>query len=155
MKKIIDKAVDAFLGILVILMTIVVSVSVFYRYVLNHPLSWSEEVTRLFIVWLSFVGAYAAMRENKHIGFDLFVAKMSPPVRRVIALFGQTLVAVFLVVVVREGFVFSREFLAVTMPYTNIPIGWFYYSVFPVSGILMLVQTLISVFRTVKTWKKV
>jgi TRAP-type C4-dicarboxylate transport system permease small subunit len=154
MKKKLDWVVDSFLGILVLGMTVVVFISVFYRYVLNHPLSWSEEITRLMIVWLSFVGAYAAMRENKHIGFDLLVAKFPEWLRRLTALFGQVLIAVFLIVVVWEGFIFSREFTAVTMPYTDIPIGLFYYSVFPVSGILMLAQTVLNIIEAVKARKK-
>ncbi len=145
MKKKLDKVVDIFTAFLVLGMTVVVFISVFYRYVLNMPLSWSEEITRLMIVWLSFVGAYVAMRENKHIGFDVIVAKLPAGLRRWIHLAGQVLIAVFLLVVVWQGFIFSREFLHVTMPYTDIPIGWFAYSVFPVSGILMLMQTIISI----------
>jgi TRAP-type C4-dicarboxylate transport system permease small subunit len=145
MKKKLDKAVDFFVAMLVLGMTVVVFISVFYRYVLNQPLSWSEEITRLMIVWLSFVGAYVAMRENKHIGFDLLVAKLPAGTRRTVHLVGQILTAIFLAVVVWQGFLFSREFLGVTMPYTDIPIGWFAYSVFPVSGALMLLQTIISI----------
>ncbi|MCX7786652.1 MAG: TRAP transporter small permease [Spirochaetes bacterium] len=144
MKRWIDRCIDAFLALLIIGMTMVVSISVFYRYVLNHPLSWSEEITRLMIVWLSFVGAYMAMRENKHIGFDLLVSKFSSKAKTWIALLGQLLILVFLFVVFWEGIAFSREFLNVGMPYTNLPIGWFYYSVFPVSGALMILQTFLS-----------
>lgn len=144
MKKLLDRCVDFFTAMLVLGMTVVVFISVFYRYVLNHPLSWTEEVTRLMIVWLSFVGAYVAMREKKHIGFDLFVAKMPKNARRTVFALGQILIAVFLFVVVWEGSIFAGEFLDVTMPYTNIPIGWFAYSVFPISGALMLMQTVID-----------
>jgi TRAP-type C4-dicarboxylate transport system permease small subunit len=145
MKKWIDRIVDSFMAFLIIGMTIVVSVSVFYRYVLNHPLSWSEEVTRLMIVWVSFIGAYMAMRENRHIGFDILVNRFSPKLRRIIALIGQILILIFLGVVIWEGILFSKEFLNVGMPYTNIPVGWFYYTVFPVSGVLMAMQTLLTI----------
>ena len=153
-KKKLDRAIDSFMGILVLGMTLVVSISVFYRYVLDQPLSWTEEITRMFIVWLSFIGAYAAMRENKHIGFDLLVASFPQWLRKITDMFGQALIGIFLLVVVIEGFIFSREFLSVTMPYTNISIGWFYYSVFPVSGLLMLTQTTISIIDTVKNRTK-
>lgn len=144
MKRWLDRCTDAFLALLIIGMTLVVSISVFYRYVLNHPLSWSEEITRLMIVWLSFVGAYMAMRENKHIGFDLLVSKFSPKAKALVSLIGNLLILVFLLVVFWEGISFSREFLNVGMPYTNLPIGWLYYSVFPVSGALMILQTFLS-----------
>ena len=145
MKRLIDRWIDTFLAFLIIGMTRVVSISVFYRYVLNHPLSWSEEITRLMIVWLSFVGAYMAMRENKHIGFDLLISKFSPRARTFVALIGNLLILVFLLVVFWEGIAFSREFLNVGMPYTNLPAGWLYYSVFPVSGALMILQTFLSI----------
>lgn len=154
MKQKLDRAVDFFLAMLVIGMTIVVGVSVFYRYVLNQPLSWSEEITRLMVVWLSFVGAYMAMRENKHIGFDLFVKYFSPGPRKAVALGGQALIAIFLVVVVWEGFIFSWEFLDVPMPYTDISVGWFYYTVLPVSGVLMLAQTILNILDIFHTREK-
>lgn len=144
MKRLIDQCVDTFLAFLIIGMTLVVSISVFYRYVLNYPLSWSEEITRLMIVWLSFVGAYMAMRENKHIGFDLLISKFSPKAQALVALIGYFLQLGFLIVLFWEGISFSREFLNVGMPYTNLPIGWLYYSVFPVSGALMILQTFLS-----------
>jgi TRAP-type C4-dicarboxylate transport system permease small subunit len=151
MKNKMDKVIDFILVLLVIGMTTVVSIAVFFRYVLNHPLSWTEEVTRLMIVWLSFMGAYMAMREKKHIGFDLFISKLPDMIKRGIELAGHILILIFLIVVVWEGFKFSQEFLNVGMPYTNIPVGWFAYSVFPVSGTLMLVQTVISIREIVKT----
>jgi TRAP-type transport system small permease protein len=150
MKEKLDWLVDSLMGVLVLGMTVVVSIAVFYRYVLDHPLSWTEEITRMFIVWLSFLGAYAAMRENKHIGFDLLVSKFSPRFKILTELAGQILIGIFLLVVTWQGFIFSYEFLEVTMPYTDIPIGWCYYSVFPVTGILMVTQTVISIIRTLK-----
>jgi TRAP-type C4-dicarboxylate transport system permease small subunit len=155
MKKKIDRAIDFFLAMLVIGMTVVVTVSVFFRYVLNYPLSWSEEVTRLMIVWLSFVGAYMAMREDKHIGFDLFISKLPDGIKKGIGLVGQFLIVLFLLVYVWQGTKFAGEFLNVGMPYTNIPVGWFAYSVFPVSGVLMLVQTAITIRGFLKPRGKV
>ncbi len=153
MKEKLDRLVDSLMGVLVLGMTVVVSIAVFYRYVLDHPLSWTEEITRMFIVWLSFLGAYAAMRENKHIGFDLLVAKFSPRFKALTDLVGQILIGIFLLVVTYQGFIFSYEFLGVTMPYTDISIGWFYYSVFPVTGILMVAQTVMSIIQSMKNFK--
>ncbi|MGP9537177.1 TRAP transporter small permease [Brachybacterium sp. AOP43-C2-M15] len=44
---------------------------VFTRYVLSAPLPWSEEVARLLVVWLTFVGAGFVASRNAHIGVDI------------------------------------------------------------------------------------
>lgn len=44
---------------------------VFTRYVLNTPLSWSEEAARLLVVWLTFVGAGFVSSRNAHIAVDI------------------------------------------------------------------------------------
>jgi TRAP-type C4-dicarboxylate transport system permease small subunit len=37
-------------------------------------LEWSEPMVRLFVLWLTFLGASLVTRENKHIKIDLFTA---------------------------------------------------------------------------------
>src|SRR5699024_3222335 len=44
---------------------------VFTRYVLNTPLSWSEEQARLMVVWLTFPGAGIVASTNANITCDL------------------------------------------------------------------------------------
>jgi len=148
-KRIVDRAVDGFLAATLLAMTVIVFVQVFYRYVLNHPLSWPEETARVLIVWLSFVGGYMALREGKHIGFNLFVKKLPGDARRLVQIAGRLLVIFFLVVVIWQGWIFAAKSLAVEMPYTGISVGWFVYSVFPVSGVLLLVQSLIDLGRSI------
>ena len=86
-----------------------------------------------------------AMREQKNIGFSLLVNKLPQRSQRVVAVISKILVVVFLVVVIKEGFFFARKFLNVRMPYTEASMGWIVYSVFPISGLLMLFQTLIDI----------
>ena len=154
MKRILDRAVDFFLAMLIIGMTAVIFVSVFWRYALNSPLSWVEEVARLMVVWMCFVGAYMALRERKHIGFDIIVARLPAAVRRVIDAVNQVLTITFLVVVIWQGVVFAGQFLTITMPYTGISQGWFAYSVFPVSGALMLLQSILNFATDLKKGDK-
>jgi TRAP-type C4-dicarboxylate transport system permease small subunit len=50
---------------------------VFTRYVLNDPLSWTEEVARYLYVYIVFLGASAAISDRTHVGIDYF-AKALP-----------------------------------------------------------------------------
>src|SRR3546814_427268 len=45
--------------------------SVFYRYVLDAPFSWSEEVMRYCNIWLSYLGAISAFLHREHMKIDL------------------------------------------------------------------------------------
>ncbi|MEN3149693.1 TRAP transporter small permease [Neorhizobium sp. IRAMC:178] len=72
-----------FLEILLIVllsaMAIMVFANVVLRYAFNSGMSVSEELSRYFFVWLSFIGAVVAFREHGHLG-----------VESVVALFGRT-----------------------------------------------------------------
>lgn len=153
MRKLLDKGVEFFLAILLSGMTFVVFLQVFYRYALRNPLSWPEEVARILIVWLAFIGGYLAMRRNKQVGFDLFVKKFPVRVGAVVKIVAKVLTALFLVVMIREGIGFAKIFLTVPMPYTGLATGRFVYSALPISGALMLLQTMIEISEQIKVFK--
>ncbi|MFO1324376.1 MAG: TRAP transporter small permease [Burkholderiales bacterium] len=74
---------DAFFGFLerlmvVLLAGMVVMVfgNVMLRWVANSGITVSEELSRFFFVWLTFVGAVVVMREHAHLGVDAFVARL-------------------------------------------------------------------------------
>lgn len=154
MKRILDQGIDFILAMILATMTVVVFIQVFFRYVLNAPLSWPEETARMLVVWLSFIGGYMAMREKKHIGFNLLVKKLPQQTQVVVGIIAKVLVIVFLLVVIKEGFLFARKFLAIKMPYTEVSVGWVVYSVFPLSGILMLLQSVIDLSNLFTAYKQ-
>lgn len=57
-------------GLLIAVFAIIIF-QVFTRYALNMPLPWSEEVARLLVVWLTFVGAGFVASRNAHIAVDI------------------------------------------------------------------------------------
>jgi len=56
-----------------LLATIVVTMGaqVIWRYVLQTPLSWSEEIARLAMIWLTFIAASFVSARHQHIAVDL------------------------------------------------------------------------------------
>ena len=50
---------------------VVISVGVFFRYVLNDSLSWTEEIAKYLLVWLAFVGSPLALRHGGHIAVEV------------------------------------------------------------------------------------
>ncbi len=72
----INRASEWSLFVLGFLMAIITATQVFCRYVLNHSLFWSEELGRMLLVWISFLGATVAYKRKAHIGIDFFVQKL-------------------------------------------------------------------------------
>ncbi|MGI6558310.1 MAG: TRAP transporter small permease [Limnochordia bacterium] len=142
----VDKIMGWLLVVLMASMAVVVFLQVFYRYVLNNPLPWPEEVARMTVVWLSFIGAYMAMRKNSHIGFNLLVAQLPDVWQAYIAVLGNLLVLWFLLVIVQQGIITMGLTMQDPMPYTGISIGLWVYSVFPIAGLCMALDTALKIW---------
>ncbi|AFZ69479.1 TRAP transporter small permease [Deinococcus peraridilitoris] len=76
-----------FLEFLIVLLLIgmvgMVFTNVVLRYAFNTGLLISEELSRFFFVWLTFIGAVIVSREHGHLGVDMLVSKFSLNGRRI------------------------------------------------------------------------
>ncbi len=69
----ITRAIEFTLFCLLVGMVLMVFGNVVLRYVFNTGLNFSEEMSRYFFVWLTFVGAVLAFAEHGHIGVETLV----------------------------------------------------------------------------------
>jgi TRAP-type C4-dicarboxylate transport system permease small subunit len=67
---------------LIVLLSLLLGVAVFYRYVLNDSIYWSNEVARYLLVYIVFLGATMAHKHKAHIRIDMIHAYLSPRARR-------------------------------------------------------------------------
>jgi TRAP-type C4-dicarboxylate transport system permease small subunit len=124
-------------------MTSLVFVSVFFRYVLNRPLAWSEELASLLFAWLTFVGAYVGFRTRSHIRIDTLTTLLPPPVRRVIRNFVDLCVLVLLALFIWQGFTLTRTTWSLEFPAMEISRGYLYASL-PIGACLMVLAILFT-----------
>jgi TRAP-type C4-dicarboxylate transport system permease small subunit len=68
----------AIMALLLAAMCVMVFGNVVLRYLFKQGLTASDELSRLFFVWLTFVGAAVAIRERGHIGVDMLVRRLPP-----------------------------------------------------------------------------
>ena len=116
---------------------IIVLFTVFSRYLFNYVASWSEEVPRYLLVWIGFLGAALAVRQNEHIGFDYIFNKLPPTGQKILALLLNLGIVIIGLIMLVYGIDFVKQFggdWMESIPFTNI---WFYISL-PVSGALIL-----------------
>lgn len=76
------------------IMFVVFVLQIFFRYFLNHPLTWPYEVTIFAFIWTAILGACFARRHNAHVVFGLIYDKMSPKMQLIFRLIGNGLIFV-------------------------------------------------------------
>lgn len=70
-------------GVLLFLATFAgLILQVFYRYVMNSPVAWSEEYTMIAYMWTVFWAAAFMVPERDHVSFDILYDHVRPSVRR-------------------------------------------------------------------------
>jgi hypothetical protein len=93
---VIEKVVVYVTYVLVSLMVINTSMGVFFRFILNNALSWTDELGRYMMIWVGFFGCYLAARDNSHVGVQMFVDLFKPSAQKVFHVAARLVVIVFL-----------------------------------------------------------
>ncbi len=130
-----NRVTEILLFIVGLNMALIIGAQVFSRYVLNHSLFWSDEVGRICLVWISFLGASAAYKRHAHIGVDFLVARLSYHLRIRFAVFGVLLSLLFFAVLVLYGIIFALFISGQKTAALGLPLS-LTYSAIPLSGML-------------------
>ena len=69
-------------GTALVVITLIIPLGVFMRYVLNAPLSWPEPASVVMMVMFSFLGGAAVYRANVHVAVEALLNAVAPPTRR-------------------------------------------------------------------------
>ncbi len=149
MGRLLDRLMQGVLALLLGSMTLLVFVSVVRRYVLNNPMTWSEECAQMLFAWLTFLGAYVGFRSRSHIIIDTLLIYLPLPLRRALSRFVDLCVLALLLLMVWEGFSLAQTTWSLEFPAMEISRGYLYLSL-PVGAVLMVLAILLS-WRTRQT----
>jgi len=114
----------------------IILVAVFFRYVVNQSLFWSDEVVRYLFVWFTLLGATLALRDRHHIRVEYFVELMPAGVRRWFELSGLVLVMIFNVILVVAGLIWAYETRGAFTPALKLPLSCVFYAALPATAAL-------------------
>ena len=115
---------------------LIILVAVFFRYVINHSLFWSDEVVRYLFVWFTLLGAALVLRDRRHIRVEYFVEHLPRDVRRAVELAGLVLILTFNVFLAVAGMLWVRETAGAVTPALGLPLNWVYYAALPITAAL-------------------
>jgi TRAP-type C4-dicarboxylate transport system permease small subunit len=120
---------------------VIVVFTVVTRYGFSYVLSWSEEVPRYLLIWISFLGAAACVDLRDHIAFDYLYDRFPDRVRSAVQLLINAAIFGFGWIMLLYGIRFVQAFggdFMESIPFTNV---W-YYTALPVSGALIMLYSL-------------
>ncbi|WP_439618167.1 TRAP transporter small permease [Shinella sp.] len=128
-------------------MVVLVFGNVVLRYAFNTGITYSEELSRLFFVWLTFLGAVVAIREHGHLGVDSLLRRLPPGGAKIAVLAGQALMLWAIWLMISGSWTQTLINLHVSAPATGISMGVFYGAglAFGIPALLLVLADMVGV----------
>jgi TRAP-type transport system small permease protein len=152
MKSVVDwyfRILRVFIAACLAVMVVLVFGNVVLRYAFNSGITVSEELSRWFFVWLTFIGAVVAIRDHAHLGMDSVVSRLPEWGKKACFIASNVL----MLYCVYLFFVGSWQQVGINIgnmaPATGLSTGWFYYSV----GVLFSAMAAVLLLRNL--WQAV
>ena len=155
-KKATDKALEGMLSLVMGVLVIDVLWQVFSRYVLRDSSTFTEELARFLLVWVSLLGASYGVGQKIHLGVDLLPARLAGLKKKALLIFIDIAIltfALFGMVVGGGRLVYISFHLEQVSAAMRLPLGWVY-AVVPLSGLLMVHYCCLSLVETVHSSPK-
>lgn len=140
------RALELLLAALLLAMVVMVFGNVVLRYAFNSGITVSEELSRYCFVWLTFLGAVVAMRDDAHLGMSNMVELLPRPGKVVCAALSQVAIVGCCALLV-WGTARQHEVNATTRaPVTEMSLIW-------IHGMGYVTGTGIALLALVKLWR--
>jgi tripartite ATP-independent transporter DctM subunit len=94
------------------------------RYVLNHPLNWSDELASILFLWLAMLGAVIAFRRDEHMRMTAAVGSLPAPTRATFDLFATCAALAFLLLIAWPAYEYAQEETFITTPALGLNNAW-------------------------------
>jgi len=147
-KNNLNRILEPFLLGLLVTLVLVVLWQVFSRYVLQSPSTFTDEVARFLLIWLSLIGAAWVLGQKAHLAIDILPENLARKGDTRLYRFLYVLILVFaLSVMVVGGFNLVQVTLKLEQLSTvlQVPMGYIYLAL-PISGLLITIYSICHIF---------
>ncbi|WP_035587282.1 TRAP transporter small permease [Hippea jasoniae] len=131
--------IELITALLLLVLSFFMITAVFFRYVLNSSIYFSAELSRFLLVYIAFLGSTVAYKHKAHVGVDLFISKLSEPLK---LLFEKLIILGFFIF---WGVVFVYSLKILPMMYfqrtatLNIPYAYVFY-IMPITALVWFIH---------------
>lgn len=113
-------------GSLVVAILVLMILQVVSRRVLNAPMTWTEEVGRYALVWMTFVGAGLLMSRGGHVVVALFDNRLGSLGKRILEAVTDVFIAATCIVFIPLGLSYASDMGRIASPAAGIPMSIVY-----------------------------
>lgn len=145
--KKLDDIINIILKYLIILifvaLTIVALLQVFFRFVMRNPLTWTDEVCRYCLIWLTLLGIGVAAKRRSHISIDIICNFLPQGAKKVLGKFWNFCAIVFCAFLIKYGFDLVVLNMAQYSAGMHIQLGYIFIGV-PLGALFILYYNLVQ-----------
>ena len=139
------EAAKVFLGLSMGAIVVITVAAVWWRYVLNAPIAWIEQVSNMLFIWIVFIGAAVLYRQQLHIAVDMFIRMLPDRILGIAFWIIELANLSFIVILFLSSLKLSIDVLGNTTGALDITPAWFYFSA-PVACAMMMLFFVEKIF---------
>jgi len=122
-----------------------------FRYFLNDPLTWSDELARYLFVWVSFLGWIIAARRRSHLAIDMLATRLSARGAAACRIIGAFAALAFAALLGWQGWRLMLRNLDVDTTALAIPMG-IVYAIVPIAAFAVAAYALADTRAALRAW---
>ncbi|TGT18448.1 TRAP transporter small permease, partial [Mesorhizobium sp. M3A.F.Ca.ET.174.01.1.1] len=109
---------------LVVAETVILLCGVIFRYGLNRPLIWSDELASILFSWLAMLGAVLALHRGEHMRLTAIVTRLPDKWRGWLEAVSALTVCAFVGLIIAPAVEHMNLQMPVSTPALQLPDGW-------------------------------
>jgi TRAP-type C4-dicarboxylate transport system permease small subunit len=145
-RKRLDSTLYWLLVVLMAIMVLNVLWQVGSRFILRSPSSYTDELARFLLIWVSLLGASYITGKKMHLAIDILPSKLHGKQQRNLNVLINVLVAIFAFFAMVWGGI-KLVYITLTLNQTsaalNVPLGYVYLAV-PLSGLIIIYYSIMN-----------
>lgn len=127
--RIINKITEWMAVLATIVMTVSVLLLVFFRYVLNLPINWAQELSVFAMMVAAMAGVACTFYARKHVAVSVIVGLFPAPVQAAMNAVARIITILFLGLITYQGIQLAQAAMGQISPTVGVPIGYIMLSV--------------------------
>ena len=144
-----EKLISYLAMVFLVAMIMIVSTTVFTRYLFNFTFRWSDEVALLMMIWFGFLGMALGVKNSGHLSIEFFMSLVPDNYQKIVYKIEDLLVGVFGSFMLKYGWDIYNATKTTVLPATQWTRGLLFIML-PLSGILIIIYSTAKFFGVLR-----